>query len=52
MPSSIASVISHKMASYAELDTVLGTEDLYVLLEIIAVDAYNQQVARKNAEKK
>lgn len=27
-----------------ELDTALSTEDLYDLIEILAVDAYNQHV--------
>jgi len=31
----------------AELDSVLGTEDLHDLLEIAAVDAYNKQLASK-----
>jgi len=28
-----------------ELDSVLGIEDLYDLLEIISVDAYNRNIA-------
>ncbi len=32
-----------------ELDTVLGTEDIYDLLEIISVDMYNQYVVNKSA---
>jgi len=30
-----------------ELDSVLGIEDLYDLLEIISVDAYNRDIANK-----
>ena len=37
----IGAVISHRMASVAELETVLSTEDVYDLIEIIAVDRYN-----------
>jgi hypothetical protein len=33
-----------------ELQTTLGTEDLYDLLEVIAVDRYNQQLATKHAD--
>lgn len=36
-------VISSRLATLAELGSVLGTEDLYALLEIIAVDRYNQR---------
>jgi hypothetical protein len=32
-----------------ELDTVLGTEDVYDLLEIISVDMYNQYAVNKSA---
>jgi hypothetical protein len=36
-----------KLASYAELDSKLGTEDLYNLLEIHSIDAHNARVARQ-----
>lgn len=32
-----------------ELDSALGTEDLYDLLEIIAVDAHNRIAAQKES---
>lgn len=41
VPRAIAIVVSHRMATLAELDSVLGAEDVYRLLEIIAVDAHN-----------
>jgi len=34
-----------------ELDTVLGAEDLYDLLEIINVDAANQRIANETKDK-
>lgn len=40
-------VISSKLATLVELDTVLSAEDMYDLLEIAAVDAYNQHIASK-----
>jgi len=40
-------VVSSRLASLAELDTVLGYEDLYDLLEIVMVDAYNQRPAKQ-----
>lgn len=47
VPPSIGIVISSGKATLAELDTILGAEDLYDLLEIIAVDAHNQRMAMK-----
>jgi hypothetical protein len=43
VPRIIASVISSRLATLVELDTVLGIEDCYDLLEVAAVDAYNSQ---------
>ena len=40
-------MISSGKATLVELSTVLGIEDLYDLLEIIAVDAHNIREARK-----
>lgn len=36
------------MATLHELDTVYGTQDLYDMLEIIAVDAFNQRIINKS----
>ena len=47
VPRTIGAVISSKLASLVELDTVLGAEDLYDLLEIIAVDSHNNYIATK-----
>lgn len=30
-----------------ELDTVYGTEDLFDMIEILAIDSYNQQILSK-----
>jgi len=38
-------VISSRLATLYELQTVYGVEDLYVLLEVIAVDNYNRMLA-------
>ena len=43
MPRFIAAVVSSRLATLVELDTVLGTEDLHDLLEILAVDAFNNR---------
>lgn len=39
--------MSYRLATLVELDTVLGVEDMYNLLEIQNIDAYNQYVANK-----
>jgi hypothetical protein len=43
-------VISSKLATLHELQTVYGVEDLYNLLEIVAVDNYNQMLASKRED--
>jgi hypothetical protein len=42
-------VISANRATLHELDTVYGAEDLYMLLEIIAVDRENERIAARIA---
>jgi hypothetical protein len=37
----MGAVISSRLATLAELDTVLSVEDAYALLEIRAIDAHN-----------
>jgi hypothetical protein len=41
-------VVSARLATLHELQTVYGVKDLYDLLEIIAVDNYNQMIARED----
>jgi hypothetical protein len=40
-------VVSRRLATLHELQTVYGAEDLYNLLEVIAVDAHNARAASK-----
>jgi hypothetical protein len=47
IPKTIATVVSSKLATLYELDTVYGTEDLWRLLEIITVDNYNRMVVNR-----
>jgi 4-diphosphocytidyl-2C-methyl-D-erythritol kinase len=47
VPKIVGSVVSHHLATFHELDTVYGTEDLYDMIEIIAVDNHNQRVINK-----
>jgi hypothetical protein len=50
IPSTIATVVSSKLATLIELDTVYGTEDLWRLLEINTVENYNQMVINRSQE--
>ncbi|WP_244096420.1 transcription elongation factor GreA [Burkholderia dolosa] len=45
MPRSIGAVVSRRLATLHELQTVYGQDDLHDLLEIIVVDSYNERVA-------
>jgi len=38
----IGAVVSSRLATLAELDSVYSVEDMYDLLEVLAVDAYNR----------
>lgn len=38
-------VISARLATLVELDTVLGVEDMHMLLEIATIDAHNRALA-------
>jgi hypothetical protein len=40
--------VSSKLATLHELSTVYGIEDVYDLLEVIAVDAYNIKKMRED----
>jgi hypothetical protein len=50
VPRAISIVVSSRLATLVDLDSVLGASDLYDLLEIITVDAYNRREASKNEE--
>lgn len=50
IPSTIATVVSAKLATLHEMDTVYGLEDLWQLLEINTVDSYNRMVVNKAQE--
>jgi hypothetical protein len=46
-------VISSRLATLHELDTVYGGADLYKLVEVIRIDTFNQKLANKwSVEKK
>lgn len=50
VPKTIATVVSSKLATLYELDSVYGVEDMWRLLEIITVDNYNKMVINKAQE--
>lgn len=45
----LGALISNKLATLHELDTVYSAEDAYLLLEVLTVDAHNRRVV--NAER-
>ena len=47
IPAIIGTLISRGKATLHELETVYSVRDAYMMLEIIAVDDYNQFLARK-----
>jgi hypothetical protein len=47
VPGTIGTVVSKGLATLHELDTVYGTQDMYDMLEIIAVDTHNQNIINK-----
>jgi 4-diphosphocytidyl-2C-methyl-D-erythritol kinase len=47
VPGIVGTVISKGLATLHEIDTVYGTQDLYDMLEIIAVDNHNQRIINK-----
>ena len=50
MPKAIAVVVSSRLATLHELDTVYGLEDLYDLIEVLSVDATNRRRAEEHAK--
>ena len=47
VPGHIGAIISNKLATLNELDTIYSTEDVYDMIEIIAVDAFNSKILQK-----
>jgi hypothetical protein len=45
-------VISAGKATFAELDSVLGVEDLHDIIEVITVDAHNRAVIERDRQEK
>lgn len=47
VPRTIGVVLSQKMATLHELQTVYSLEDVYDMIEIIMVDNHNQQILER-----
>ena len=47
MPRTIGSLISHRLATPHELETIYGIEDMYDMLEIIIIDSYNKRPRKR-----
>ncbi|OMQ49987.1 transcription elongation factor GreA [Burkholderia pseudomallei] len=45
VPRTIGAVVSRRLATLHELQTVYGQDDLHDLLEIILVDSHNERIA-------
>ena len=43
VPPMVALVVSARLATLGELQSVYGAEDLYDLVEVVAVDAFNRR---------
>jgi hypothetical protein len=50
VPRSIGTVVSARLATMAELNTTLGSEDVLDMLEILGVDEHNKRVASKTED--
>ena len=46
VPRSIGAVISGKMATLHECDTVYSAQDVYNMIEIMRIDAHNAKIIR------
>jgi hypothetical protein len=43
----IGTLLSKRMATLHELDTIYGVQDVYDMLEVITVDDYNNALANR-----
>jgi hypothetical protein len=47
VPRAVGMVISRRLATLHELDTVYGSEDMWDLIEIAIVDTHNEKILNK-----
>lgn len=48
----IGAVVSANKATLHECDTIYSVEDVYLMLEVISIDAHNKRVAEEHARRK
>jgi hypothetical protein len=48
VPRPIGILLSRGKATLHELDTVYGVEDMYDMLEVVTIDAYNERIANQH----
>lgn len=46
MPRVVGALVSARLATLNELQTVYGVKDAYDLLEVLSVDAHNEQLVQ------
>lgn len=49
LPPIIGTLVSSRLATLHELQTVYGIEDAYRLLEVVGVDNHNKRASRGNS---
>jgi hypothetical protein len=52
IPAPIGAVVSAKLATLHECDTVYSVEDVYLLLEVAGVDAHNRNAQAEHEKRK
>lgn len=50
VPKTIGAILSHDKAKLHELQTIYSIEDVYLMIEVLNVDAHNQKVLSKRSE--
>lgn len=50
LPAVTATLISKRIATLHELDTVYGVRDAYDMLEVVTIDDYNAALVNQNAD--
>lgn len=51
VPKTIGAVLSCRVATYHELQSVYSLEDVYDMLEVVAVDAQNRTIIARHANR-
>lgn len=47
LPKTVGAIISSRLGTLLECDTVYSVEDVYLMLEVLMIDAHNKAVADK-----